>query len=119
MYAKVLCAALLVFVAHETQSAHARPQSKLQGVFTTVRRMPATSPLAAPSNLGSKSNSAHALRATSATGKVTISSHNLPEPPQQEPVFSSEPDGGTEDMLPFYEGEPSGDAGGSPEGVAS
>lgn len=119
MYAKVLCAALLVFGAHETQSAHARPQSKLQGIFNTVRRMPATSPPAAPSNPGSVSNSTQTLSAKSAGGSVITSSHNLPEPPQQEPVFSSEPDGGTEDMLPFYEGEPSGEADGSAEGVAS
>ena len=132
-----LCVAFLVVATINTLPANAQPPSKLQGVFNTVRQMPLRSPLAAhaagglggvPSALSQQSGSwaptnsqgairpSQASRVLTATGKAASSPHNLPEPPQQEPVFSSEPDGGTEDMLPFFDGNASGNASTSPHG---
>lgn len=122
-----LCVVLLVTAL----PANAQPPSKLQGVFNTVRQMPSRSPLAAqaagglgvaPNALSQQSgswaptNSHGAIRpsqpsgALAGTRKAASSQHNLPEPPQQEPVFSSEPDGGTEDMLPVFDGKVSLDS---------
>ena len=121
-----LCVVLLVTAL----PANAQPPSKLQGVFNTVRQMPSRTPLAAqaaaglgvaPNALSQQSgswaptNSHGAIRPSQPSGalartrKAASSQHNLPEPPQQEPVFSSEPDGGTEDMLPVFDDTASND----------
>lgn len=122
-YVGALSAALILAAASTATLAHAQPPSKLQGVFNTVRRMPLKSPLAphvaagdgmVPSALSQASGSwapmvshntsqpAQTYSVRPVMGRTSSSPHNLPEPSRDDPVFPSEPDGGTEDMLPFY-----------------